>query len=255
MSIDQIRDSIAILRRITDGTAALFGAVPDLDESTRSLWISDSKELYYKLVAVWQLLDAVAAGRGTPAPVLERLEAAEGAFEQVSSELRTLGGLQALELDEALRRAFERCWNEVDLELAPFSAQPVPPALRAVPLSGTEIRLPCAICGGAAAAWLIDTPAHEKKPALLYEGIATTAVLPEGEAPRIFAWLSSGDLKSVHEYVRRFRSTEDGMDAYCPDCDKIYCRRHYNVAEEWDEGFYDCARGTCPQGHERIIDD
>jgi len=45
------------------------------------------------------------------------------------------------------------------------------------------------------------------------------------------------------------------IDAFCPDCDKIYCRNHYNVTEEWDEGYYDCSYGICPKGHRRMIDD
>ncbi len=48
---------------------------------------------------------------------------------------------------------------------------------------------------------------------------------------------------------------EGGLDAYCPDCDKVYCRLDYNVDEKWDEGFYDCTYGTCPQGHRRLLDD
>ena len=45
------------------------------------------------------------------------------------------------------------------------------------------------------------------------------------------------------------------MNAYCPDCDKIYCRKHYNVNVIWDDGYYDYSEGTCPKGHKRIIDD
>ena len=45
------------------------------------------------------------------------------------------------------------------------------------------------------------------------------------------------------------------MDAYCPTCDRVYCRDHYQTEERYDEGFYDCTYGTCPQGHRRMIDD
>ena len=48
---------------------------------------------------------------------------------------------------------------------------------------------------------------------------------------------------------------EDGIGAYCPRCDKAYCRFHYDLSEEWDQGFYDCTYGTCPEGHRRIVDD
>ncbi len=45
------------------------------------------------------------------------------------------------------------------------------------------------------------------------------------------------------------------LDAYCPECYKIYCRAHYDINEKWEEGFYDCSYGTCPNGHRRMIDD
>ena len=47
----------------------------------------------------------------------------------------------------------------------------------------------------------------------------------------------------------------EGLDAYCPECDEIYCYTHYNAQEFWDEGFYDYTKGTCPNGHVRDIDD
>jgi len=56
------------------------------------------------------------------------------------------------------------------------------------------------------------------------------------------------------EFMRKYHSYE-GIDAYCPECDRIYCWNHYKLEEEWDEGFYDCTYGECPKGHKRMIDD
>jgi hypothetical protein len=47
----------------------------------------------------------------------------------------------------------------------------------------------------------------------------------------------------------------DGLEFYCPDCDAMYCERHYRCIPQWDEGFYDYTLGICPEGHERIVDD
>ena len=33
-------------------------------------------------------------------------------------------------------------------------------------------------------------------------------------------------MKQYHSY--------EGLDAYCPECDKIYCWEHYNATEEWE---------------------
>jgi hypothetical protein len=32
-------------------------------------------------------------------------------------------------------------------------------------------------------------------------------------------------------------------------------RSHYQLVTEYDDGFYDCTRGTCPEGHRRMVDD
>lgn len=42
---------------------------------------------------------------------------------------------------------------------------------------------------------------------------------------------------------------------WCPRCALVYCPGHWVVWQEMDEGFYDCTRGRCPEGHERILDD
>ena len=51
------------------------------------------------------------------------------------------------------------------------------------------------------------------------------------------------------------RAHQDGLDFYCPECDKLYCEAHYRCVPQWDEGFYDYTLGICPEGHERIVDD
>jgi hypothetical protein len=72
-------------------------------------------------------------------------------------------------------------------------------------------------------------------------------------AKKIYAALEDENLAEFHSIMKE--DLEDGTDAYCPNCDKIYCYEHYNPREEWDAGFYDCTYGTCPEGHERIIYD
>ena len=63
-------------------------------------------------------------------------------------------------------------------------------------------------------------------------------------------------LAEIHSYLEKSSIIfEEGIDAYCPECNEIYCGAHYDTEEEWDEGFYDCTYGTCPEGHKRIIHD
>jgi hypothetical protein len=42
---------------------------------------------------------------------------------------------------------------------------------------------------------------------------------------------------------------------YCPDCQLNYCRSDWNINIVFDEGFYDYTMGTCPQGHQYVVDD
>jgi hypothetical protein len=42
---------------------------------------------------------------------------------------------------------------------------------------------------------------------------------------------------------------------YCPDCELNYCADDWAREVVFDEGFYDCTRGTCPHGHVHTIDD
>lgn len=42
---------------------------------------------------------------------------------------------------------------------------------------------------------------------------------------------------------------------WCPSCGSSYCREHYRTVELYDEGFFDCIRGVCPEGHERTLED
>lgn len=42
---------------------------------------------------------------------------------------------------------------------------------------------------------------------------------------------------------------------YCPECERTYCHADWNIYVVFDEGFYDCTRGTCPAGHRHMVDD
>ena len=42
---------------------------------------------------------------------------------------------------------------------------------------------------------------------------------------------------------------------YCPECARVYCRQHWVIVPEYDEGYFDCSHGTCPQGHTRMTED
>lgn len=126
---------------------------------------------------------------------------------------------------------------------------------RVVKVSEKEYHLPCSVCGDIAVSFKIGVPKFSETPALIYRGI-THETSNVGNAKEIFGWLEEEKISEVHFHVMKYATMEEGIDAYCPDCDKVYCWSHYNPVEEWeDQWWYDCTYGTCPEGHKRIIHD
>jgi hypothetical protein len=115
------------------------------------------------------------------------------------------------------------------------------------------VELPCAVCGERAVAFAVDRhPWQDSGTCLVFEGITRQEAFDLALAPEVFERLERGDVAGVHTLL------PEGLDAYCPACDKLYCRTHYAVEESYDddfEGWYDASYGTCPAGHRRLLDD
>ena len=67
--------------------------------------------------------------------------------------------------------------------------------------------------------------------------------------------LESKNLADLNYYLKMNCGFSEGMDAYCNQCDCVYCYEHYRTEVVFDEEFYDYTIGTCPQMHRRKIDD
>ena len=75
----------------------------------------------------------------------------------------------------------------------------------------------------------------------------------------------SGNREELHRLTEMIRSADfasaRGADAdfvafHCRGCNRSYCDRCWRIGPpEFDDGFYDCTRGTCPEGHEQTVDD
>jgi hypothetical protein len=72
----------------------------------------------------------------------------------------------------------------------------------------------------------------------------------EGETgKRLGELLTAGGTRALLGY---FAAREGaGCPAYCPSCDRVYCRGHYAVSEEWSGSWYSAGYVTCVLGHER----
>lgn len=250
-----IRDVIQKLEDIKDEIIGYFENSPDAD----SVWISDTKEAYFSIVASWQMLDAcLNAGEEEKAENAfssrNFLDIARSHLGQSASELRALGEKKALELEERWIETHDMCRELISSELEQFiQKESTPLDKRVIKISDSEYHLPCAICGEIAVK--IDTGIYEydNEEYVIYIGICVRSYFAMDYAKRIFDALEDDNLAEFHSIMKE--DLEDGADAYCPDCDKIYCHDHYNPREVWDAGFYDCTYGTCPDGHERIIYD
>lgn len=66
--------------------------------------------------------------------------------------------------------------------------------------------------------------------------------------------LAGGEYKDFHEFLVK---DYDGLDYYCPKCNKVYCIDHYEVTPQFEPNsdWYDYSIGVCPLGHRRMVDD
>ena len=255
---DGIRESIAALEGMKDSIVRLLGKQLHLSKAQENMWASDIKETYYSCIAAWEMLNGAKKGiAGSAACCRDFLSTANSRMEQSASELRSLNTAEAFRMESQLKVTYGACHNLISTALEPFEVKMKveSPIASIVRTSDTEYELHCVVCGKKAATFSIGIAGSMEQERLNYRGITSTSSLELKEKRRIFRWLEQCELAEVHRHVKQIRAMEDGLDVYCPDCDEIYCREHYLVSEQWDEGFYDYAYGTCPIGHKRIIDD
>jgi hypothetical protein len=89
----------------------------------------------------------------------------------------------------------------------------------------------------------------------LYQGITGTQNIPAQFVEEVIKILDADDLKALNFFLVNSCGFTEGMDAYCYQCDCVYCREHYKREVMFDECFYDYTIGTCPRMHRRKIDD
>jgi hypothetical protein len=249
------------LEAAKDRIVAAIDARVELDAAAKASWCADARELYHTMLAANERLRAPHLGDDAARIVRSLLGLAASGAAQVASELRTLGA-DGKTLEHELTTAIGACHDHVTARLAAcVDERAKGPLERVVALAPDDYRLPCSRCGTPA---VTIQHAHDPDEALrfvlggsdfVYAGITRRTRLDPAAMDRVFAWLRGGDLAALHRYLADEAGIEGGLDAYCPDCDLVYCRLHYQVREEWDQGFYDCSRGQCPHGHARIIDD
>jgi hypothetical protein len=72
----------------------------------------------------------------------------------------------------------------------------------------------------------------------------------QGEtADRLVELLEEGSGRAILDYLAS--PDRPGCDAWCPECDRVYCREHYSVEAEWSGYWHTATYATCPLGRER----
>ncbi|MFH1785761.1 MAG: hypothetical protein ABH842_05005 [Candidatus Micrarchaeota archaeon] len=68
-------------------------------------------------------------------------------------------------------------------------------------------------------------------------------------------WIEEKNYLKIHKLIREKWIQKMGLDYYCPECNKLYCEKEASIDINYDEGFYDDTSMTCPNGHQRCMDD
>ncbi|MFX1344447.1 MAG: hypothetical protein ACFFBC_11010 [Promethearchaeota archaeon] len=254
-----LRDYVQNLEEIIEKIINHLISLKDLDNSNRNIWISDVKEFFSNAVSAWEVL-TTATEEG---PNLQKIDnsksflyAARNRLSQILSQLNIFQSQQSSILIEKVETAFDECWIAFWLNFSELSSNEdyIKPTKRVIKISEKEYHLPCSVCSKIAVKFKIGYGRLDEKESLVFRGITLETSLRVELSKDLFKILEDDDLLGVHNFMIKYHSSE-GVDAYCPECDKLYCWEHYNAKEEYDDGFYDCTYGECPKGHKRMIDD
>jgi hypothetical protein len=256
---DEVREHMDRLEAIKDFVIGFFEAASVPDPRTREMWVSDAKEAFLDVVAAYDMLASNPKGErdDRASSALSFLEMASSRVKQVVSELKVLRSDAADDLAQKLEDAFDEASKAISAWTGASTTGPPPRATVPIIEKVGEDRyaLHCSACGQVAATFGIEIPklSNTGEEVIMFEGITKSTHFDMSNQRAIFENLELGNLRALHSFLSEVM--DGGLDAYCPTCDKVYCKEHYDTEEEWDEGFYDCTYGTCPEGHRRLLDD
>jgi hypothetical protein len=254
-----VREQIDKLEEVKDFIVGFLEGAATPDPRTKALWQDDAKEAFFDVAAAYDVLRSQSPRveeKDRPASALAFLGMAKSRVNQVSSELKTYKTDVADDLVAKFEEAFRGASQAISSKAGvPTRTTPALASQAVVKMGEDEYALLCSACGKVATVFRVEVPRLSKtgERAILLEGITKSIHLDMRNAQVIFERLEQGNLRALHEYVEH--AMEGGLDAYCPTCDKVYCKEDYDLDEVWDEGFYDCTYGTCPEGHRRLLDD
>jgi len=125
-----------------------------------------------------------------------------------------------------------------------------PPNSNLIPVAQSGFT--CSVCGQMAGlVQLFNKPPYEIVRSGLLRNLQ--AAVTELDYARAFSAIASGDVREIYSYDFEL------APFFCPPCGKVYCASHWNIRNVFDndDGYIslDSVRGTCPHGHERMLQD
>lgn len=79
--------------------------------------------------------------------------------------------------------------------------------------------------------------------------ISVTLSINRADVGPVASALAAGDAAALFAIDREL------APFWCPECAASYCGEHYGHWDVYDDGFFDCVRGVCHRGHERMLMD
>ncbi|MFX1388949.1 MAG: hypothetical protein ACFE9Z_02670 [Promethearchaeota archaeon] len=253
----KIQNHIKKLEKIHNNIIEYFNSLNELDNTTRDLWISDVKNFYYSIFSSWQVITSnIDLIENDIEKIKNSLYVARNILSKINSELNIFHSKYSSDLTNELSIYFKECWDAFWLVFKKLltKKEKVNNLKKVIKVSDLEYHLPCSKCGKIAVKYIIGYGRFDENEALVFRGITHERSLKINLSEELFKLLQKEDLEGIHNFMKKHHSFE-GLDAYCPKCDKIYCWEHYDAREEYDDGFYDCTYAICPNGHKRMIDD
>lgn len=93
------------------------------------------------------------------------------------------------------------------------------------------------------------TPREEPRPLLFTQTFLASSTHRVDEANVVQAAIGEGDAAFLG------RLDHELVPFWCLRCERVYCNAHWDHWPEFDDGFFDCERGRCPEGHVQILSD
>lgn len=259
-----LEDTVRIMGRFLEQDAALFCAawlhdcIEDTQTSAEALRVEFGERISELVLAVTRR--ATVSGKEELGEYYARIKATPGAVtlklaDRIANVEACLNGMNTSQLlkyrekHPGFRAALQGSENEDLWRHLQMVIQ------RDSPLFLRQESFACAVCGAAAAAVTLvpsGSPllGSATPPGFLIEGFMGSAMFGGLKAvDAALIALEGRDLEALRQICWEAGSFE------CRLCRRVYCLRHWRTKVEFDDGFYDCTRGTCPNGHTQLLDD